>query len=102
MTGFRIIKSLTPFLRLGHRSAEYGQGYRAGTKACVTWLMNRSEELKLSASKADKLRAKALGNAAADMSREAKDIAFDGEEVTEGAFFDALHDLRNQMRGQNG
>lgn len=95
----RIIKSLTPFLRLGRRSAEYGQAYRAGTKSCVTWLENRADELD-GGSKQDRLRATALRQAAADMAREAKDIAFDGAEVeSEGPFFDALRDLQARMRG---
>ena len=97
MTPFRWIRSATPFLRLTKRSAPYGQGYRAGTKACVTWLTNRADELDLSASKQDRLRAKALRQASWDMANEAKDIAFDGADLTaEGPFFAALQPLAGQ------
>ena len=97
MTTIRALKSLTPFLRLARRSPEYGQGYRAATKACVTWLTNRADELEFGGSKQDRLRAKALRQASWDMANEAKDIAFDGAEVqAEGPFFDALVKMRGQ------
>ncbi len=98
MTGARTIRSLTPFLPLSRRSPEYGQAYRAGTKACVTWLMNRADELSFG-SKADRREAKVLNRAAAELSREAKDIAFGGEEVeAEGPFFAALQPLADRGR----
>lgn len=98
MTPGRIIRSLTPFLRLTRRTPEYGQAYRAGTKASVTWLMNRADELSFG-SKADRRDAKVLNRAAAEMSREAKDIAFGGVEVeAEGPFFAALQPLAEQVQ----
>lgn len=86
MTGWRVIKTLSPFHRLTKRSPEYAQGYRAGTKAAVTWLMNAAEE------RGKNARA-VLNRAAADMAREAKDIAWDGQaEGDEGPMLDALRD----------
>jgi hypothetical protein len=42
-----------------------------------------------------------LRKAAADMSREAKDIAWEGDEaMEEGPMFDALQHLRDEMRGK--
>lgn len=96
MTGGRTIKSLTPFLRLGSRSPEYAQGYRAATKACVTWLENVSEERGNKA-------ALILRRAAVDMAREAKDIAFDGgSPADEGPFFDALRLMAGVAQGGVG
>lgn len=101
MTRFRWIRDATPFLRLTKRGAEYGQGYRAATKACVTWLTRRADELDLSGSKQDRLRAKALRQASWDMANEAKDIAFDGVNVDgEGPFFDALRGFQDRMRAK--
>jgi hypothetical protein len=92
--GWRIIKSTTPFIPLVRRSPDYAQGYRAATKACTTWLMNVAEER-------GKHARPVLRKAAADMSREAKDIAWEGDEaMEEGPMFDALQQLRDEMRGK--
>ena len=76
----RIIRGLTPFLRLTKRNPEYAQAYRAGTKACVTWLENRADELEALGGKQDRMRARAFRQASWDMANEAKEIAFEGGE----------------------
>ena len=89
----RIIKGLTPFLALHKRTPTYAQAYRAATKACVSWLMNVSEER-------GKHARSVLRKAAADMSREAKMIAFACEpEADEGPFHAALKALHDRMTG---
>jgi hypothetical protein len=68
---------MTPFISLHHRSAEFSQAYRAGVKACLSWLEEAAWEHELHGHpRHGRHRAKALRRAAQELSDEAHAVSF--------------------------